>query len=30
MPHFGKKLTDEQIKQLSDLVASQRHPGGEG
>jgi ubiquinol-cytochrome c reductase cytochrome b subunit len=30
MPHFGKKLTDEQIKQLSDLVASQRRSGGEG
>jgi ubiquinol-cytochrome c reductase cytochrome b subunit len=30
MPHFGKKLTDDQIRQLSDLIASQRHAKGEG
>jgi ubiquinol-cytochrome c reductase cytochrome b subunit len=30
MTKFGKKLTDEQIRQLSDLVASQRKPGGSG
>lgn len=30
MPKFGTKLTDAQIRQLADLIASQRGAGGSG
>ncbi len=30
MPKFGKKLTDEQIRELADFIASQRTDGGHG
>ena len=30
MPKFGKKLTDDEIKQLADLILSQRSAKGSG
>jgi cytochrome c553 len=30
MPKFGKKLTEEEIRQLSDLIAASRTSKGSG